>query len=275
MDYSIYFDKLNVEVSDLSSKKLCCNNQEILIIDNTNVCENCGLVIDDNLYENMDNEKFKNVYNPKFALSTKIEYKSKYKSLYRLQKWTSYDYKENTANNSYNEIKKIGKIFNIETTILDNACCLYNDIYMKQQISSRNKIKRSIYIYCIYKSCLLKNIYDIDLLEMIEKNNLTIDNFNNAIIKLNDKNYLIHKDIKKFIKLTKEHYDIDLTSYDIIKNYNVYLNKNTKKINKNSLLIYIFYIKIKPKNIKNFIDIFGMSRLTLTKIINKLYNELN
>lgn len=267
MNYENYFNKLKIEKK--VEKKVCCNNQQILIMDNTNVCENCGMVIDKEIYENLDNEKFM-VYNPKFALSTKIEYKNKYRKLCRLQQWASYDYKENTANNSYNEIKKIGNIFNIETTILDNACCLYNDIYMKQQISSRNKIKRSIYIYCIYKSCLLKNIYDIDLLEMIEKNNLTIDNFNNAVIKLNDKNYLIHKDMKKYINNAKKDYDITLTSYEIVKEYNEYINKNTKKINKNSLLIYIFYNKIKPKNIKKFIDLFGISRLTLNKIINKL-----
>lgn len=272
MNYDKYFELLNNQEKK-KEKKECCENKQLILIDNFYTCENCGIVDTNDDYEKLDNEKFRDKLNPKYQLTTKIEYKSKYKNLLRIQKWMSYDYQENTANNSYKEIKKIGKKYNIPINILDISCVNYNDIYIKKNISSRNKIKKSIYIYCIYKEAIFYN-ENLNIFLILKDNNLSINNFNNCLTKLNENNFFLNENMENYIKLTKENYDIEINIYELIKKYNENINvKNNKKINKNSILIYIFYEIIKPKDDKKFIKIFNITKMTFNKIINKyIYN---
>ena len=274
--YQKYFEKLEKKIE----KKDCCENKELSLIDNFYVCINCAIVHNNDDYEKLDNGKFFNTFNPKFQVSTKIEYKNKYKKLYRLQKWNNYNYKENTLQESFRDIKKIGKKYNITIKLLDEACKIYNNIYMKENISSRNKIKKCIYIFCIYQTLFNNNCTnDINIFNVLKDYKLSINNFNSCLIKLDINLFFLHEDMEKFIKITKENYKIDININYLIELYNqnlIKLKNNNIKINKTSLLIYIFYKLIKEENIKNFINLFSISRMTLTKIINKmeLFNNI-
>ena len=190
----------------------------------------------------------------------------------RIQKWQSYDYKENTLIKSFKTIKKIGEKLKIQGKLLDKSCYKYKEIYINKNISSRNKIKRCIYIYCIFIIAYENNI-KLNIIEILKDNNLSINNFNNCLNKLEENNFYLHNDMEKYLLLTKEHYNINIDIFFLIEKYNFYikkLNNNKIKINKNSLLIYTFYNIISPKNVNNFIKIFQISRMTLQKIINKI-----
>jgi len=246
--------------------KRCCEERELREDFIAIRCINCGQTF--NLEEDL------NIYgcirNPKYKLSTKMSYQPKYRTLQRLHTWSNYDYKENTANANYEDIKTIGKIIKLSNPIIDNACNFYKQIYIDNQISSRNKIKHCLYIYCLFKSANCFNT-TFDLLEVLKKNKLSTDNYNKAMLKVEgDDKLFLHKDMKKYISFVIEKYDIEIDVIELIRKYNelykLLLTINNR-VNKNSVLMTTIYLIIKPENQKEFIKEFPITKTTLYKFL--------
>ena len=267
--YNKYFEMMDEEKKEIT-KKECCNDKKILLIDYNYVCENCGVVLDSTENEDICNGKFQ-VFNGSFILTTLIKgnYSKQNRSLMRLQKWNNYLYKEITLKKSFEEIKKILEEINInDLDIFNNACYFYQKIY--QETSSRKNIKHCIYIYCIFNSCLMNKIYDINLFELLKDKKLSINNFNNAMNKLDkivENVYFLHSDIPKYQKILKEKYQKDISLINLI----IIFNKNIKniskikiKLNYSSILIFTIYNLLDNKD--NFIINFNISKITMKKI---------
>ena len=155
----------------------CCENMEKREKENYIVCISCGRMFP--LIEETDPPIY---LNPRFQLKTYIKYSSKFRNLCRLNMW-SMDYRENTANNSYNEIKKICEDYNLNDKIYSKACFLYKYIYIDRNITSRNKIKRSLYIICIKKSASYFS-QKLNIKNVLEDNGLTFKNYQKAYGKI-------------------------------------------------------------------------------------------
>ena len=217
--------------------KPCCDNKQLRFNEIHKVCINCGrMYLDDD--EIIIKQQF---LNPRYQLTTAIGYSNKnLKSIYRLHKWLNYDYRENMANKNYIEIREIGNKLNLNHKILNNACYIYKTIYIDQNISSRNKIKRSLYIYCLFRSCLDYH-KDYDIIQSLKDNNLSIENYNKSLLKVKDENKLfLNPNMTIQFKKLKDNWTTDITLKDIILKYNDIskISKNQKnKLNNNSILI--------------------------------------
>ncbi len=159
----------------------CCINPDIQKIDVMDTCLNCG---NSKIHEEtIIKVKF---LNPKYQLSTSIGYGSnKYQPIRRIHLWTNTDYRENMAIKNYTEIKRICNDFNLSEKIKTSSEFKYKKIYIDNNISSRSKIKQSLFIYCIYESCLDYKV-DFDIIKALVDNGLSIQNYNKAIFKIDD-----------------------------------------------------------------------------------------
>ena len=273
--YEFYFKSLDNFIIkeelkiDFKEDVDCCYNQS-LIKDYTNgsvICENCGICYTDNI-EYIDVPIYKN---PKFHLSTKMSYLPKWRSIHRLHNWSNYDYQENTANKSYKDIEELGIKLGLHNKQIQKATQYYKIIYIDNNTSSRNKIKKCLFLYCLYKA----SNYKLNIIQILNDNNLTINNFNKAMTKINDEdklflhnkminyqkiflNYYRKKSIKyltnkynDFCKLHNLKYDINNT----IQNYNLFIqNYKEEEEEENTIDIIlrynIFTKKVKENNIK-------------------------
>ena len=105
---------------------------------------------------------------------------------------------------------------------------------------------------------------------MLKDKKLSINNFNNAMNKLDKivKNvYFLHSDIPKYQKILKEKYQKDISLINLI----IIFNKNIKniskikiKLNYSSILIFTIYNLLDNKD--NFIINFNISKITMKKI---------
>lgn len=272
-NYEKYFNLLENNKQEINEIKKCCENQEI-IIDNENdikVCENCGVVLDNNIDLNYSLEKLQLVLNPKFSLTYLIKPKRNFKNIIRLHKWSNYNYHESTAKNDFKIIKKIYIKYNIDIKNFQLSCYLYKKIYIDDKISSRNKIKKALLIYCVFK----KNRH-IDIFEILQQNNIGVLHFNKLIEKL-DENLYLHKEMKIIVDLINKNYQRNININDIITIYNDYkklfIQKNIRKHKNSNLYVGIFfYLKINKNDIeeiKKFIKIFNITLPTITKFLNK------
>ena len=90
--------------------------------------------------------------------------------------------------------------------MIDNVCCIYKSIYIDRNVSSRNKIKRSLYIYCLYASCVEYNS-EFDIIETLKDNQLSIENYNKALLKVEDENKLfLNPNMSKQYKKIKDNW---------------------------------------------------------------------
>ena len=264
--YNIYFDELKKYEEEEEKeiiKKSCCNNQ-IIIVDvpnNIEICSNCGNTL--KYYELIEENAITQI-NPYYRLTSIIGYSYKFKNIQRLQKWSNYDYKENTAIASYKEIRKLGLEIKLNNEIINNSIQLYKEFYIHNGISTRYKIKLSLYIYCLFYNSFEKNFFDI--FYVLKQNNLTTDNFNKAIYRSNLNKYYLHQNIEKYIEIINKKYNINFELKKIIICYNEYLIKN-KKLNNNSVLILVFYNLLKIKNKNDFFNLFNISKSTIKKLI--------
>ena len=149
MDYENYFKKLNEHEEKEEIKEDCCDNKKTIIDEpnNIEICENCG---NTEIYYELIQENYITQTNPHYKLTSVIPYSNKFKHLNRLQKWQNYSYEENTALVSYKDIRIIGLEINLSNEIINNAIQLYKHFYINEKISTRNKIKKSLYIYCLF-----------------------------------------------------------------------------------------------------------------------------
>lgn len=161
----------------IQKNKLCCDNPQIYNDNISLTCHNCGRI-------NPHYEEIlpSSALNPKFQAKTYVPYNSKYRHLSRLNKWDS-DYKETTANKSYLDIREICDNYNLGPRIKDRACFVYKYIYIDNNITSRNKIKQSLYIICIKKAATFNNI-KLNLNTLLNDYELTMKNYNKAYSKI-------------------------------------------------------------------------------------------
>lgn len=272
MDFNKYFDILNehnkIERQEKEEKveKQCCYNPIIIYNDTYIVCENCAVVQKNDLEYD---EPIKYLNN-KFHLTTLISKSNKkYYHLNRLQKYNNYNYKEVTMINSFQEIKDICNQFNLSKQIYDVAITKYKDIYIDKQISSRDNIKKSIYLYCIIFACDYHN-QNKNLEKMLNYINVKKKHYHKAVKKVNKNDIIFINDLlnKKLLECEKN--NITISKDDIIILYNNY-SKYNLKLNKNSLILFLFYIKLN-KNHEDFINIFKTTKITLNKFDKILKN---
>ena len=265
MDYSNYFEELNNYEEEQKEEIIedCCDNKQIIIDEpnNLEICESCGNAIK---YYELIQENYLTQTNPYYKLTSVIPYSNKYKSLHRLQKWGNYSYEENTALVSYKDIRKIGLELEINNEIINNAIQLYKNFYIHEKISTRNKIKQALYIYCLFYYSFENNFFNI--FEVLKKYNLTIANFNKAIVRTKFEEYFLQQNMINYINIIKKNYNIEYELQNIILLYNEYLKKKTK-FNSNTILVLVFYDLLKITNKNEFFKLFNISKSTLKKIM--------
>jgi hypothetical protein len=277
MEHKKLLDTLDKFIGNNTSIYLtddCCSNKEIKTDGIMDTCINCGLTL-----EHREDIIKKDFLNPKYQLSTTIQYNKKYNNINRIHKWSNYDYKENMANKNYEEINNIGEKLNMETWEIRNACMIYRNIYIDKKISSRNKIKRSLFVYCLYTSCCQYN-KEFDIIKTLRDNDLSIENYNKAICKIVDENkYFLNTNMTKYFYKLKN-FNNDITMIDIIKEYNINCRRGKNKkcrLNNNSILIGSIYKLLFSDNDncdKKFFKIFNITRTTIEKF-NKLITGIN
>jgi hypothetical protein len=261
------------EINHISSPVECCSNPKIRCCEIEDVCINCGS-INSNIVEQPPDE-LTSVLNPKFMLTTFVPYSSKYRHIHRLHTWhpQNFCYKENMALQSYKFIKKICDQNKLNEKIYYNSCFHYKRIYIDDNISSRNKIKRCLLIYCIHRSCKDYN-KKVNVITILKSNHLSITNYNKALSKIVDKDKLyLNNNMEKYYETLVEFYDTNITIYDIIKYYNEYCKYSREysiKLNNNSILIGTLY-KLLNKHDKEFYSIFHSTFITLQKFKHLLY----
>lgn len=273
MDFNKYFDILNeynkIERQEKEEKeekveKDCCDNPIIVFTDTYKVCENCAIVKKNDL----EYQRPIKYLNNRFHLTTMISKSNrKYYHLNRLQKYNNYNYKEVTMLNSFKEIKKICNKFDLPSQIYDVAVTKYKDIYIDKGISSRDNIKKSIYLYCIIFSCDYHN-QNKNLENMLNHIKVKKKHYHKAVKKVNKNDIIFIEELldKKLIECKNN--NIIIQKNDIITLYNNY-SKYKLKLNKNSLILFLFYIKLN-KNHEEFINIFKTTKITLNKFDNIL-----
>ena len=248
----------------------CCDNRQLRHNDIEMVCINCGTIclLDEIIIKPQH-------LNPRYQLSTTIGYAPKTRNIHRLHKWINYDYRENMANRNYVEIREIGDKLKLNHKVLNNACYIYKRIYIDNNVSSRNKIKRSLYVYCLFRSCVDYHT-EFDIIQTLKENGLSIENYNKALMKVDDENklFLNPNMIKQYKKIT-DNWTTEITMKDIIVEYNriCKLSKENKyKLNNNSILIGSIYKLLEIKdNDKKFYKVFNITNTTIKKF-NKILN---
>ncbi len=247
----------------------CCEKPRIRTDGIHDTCVNCGTM---NPYNEIIIKK--HFLNPKYQLSTCIGYNNKFKPVLRLHKWINYDYRENMANRNYNEIREIGSKLKLDPWVLDNACMIYKKIYIDDNISSRNKIKKSLFIYCLSKSCYNYNI-DFDIIKTLKDNKLSIKNYNKSLLKIKDVSKLfLNPNMVLLYKKLKDNFDTQIKAMDIIIEYNKNCNmgRNKKRLNNNSILIGSIYNLLNLDCDKKFYKTFNITKTTINKFI-RLINK--
>ena len=255
--------------NNMNKSDNCCDNEKLVLDQqmNRNICRNCGQV-----GEIPDEVNFVHTLrNPKYRMSTRMGYSIKYSKLHRIHKWNNYDYKENAANANYIDITLIGNKLHLSNLMIKDACNLYCKIYIGEEVSSRDKIKTCMYIYCLYRSAIHYGI-EFDLFDILKKEKLSIDNFNKATDKLDNK-LLLNKDMPEIIKIANKNYNKNLNTYKVIIKYNEIVAKLriiNKRLNKNTALLISIFQLLETKNRKKFVGLFDISGTTLLKFIKKL-----
>ena len=162
----------------------CCDNPRIKYDEINSVCISCGRMF-------MINELIirPQFLNPKYQLTTTIGYGKINRICRLIHRNINHDYRENMANKNYKEIRNIGEKLKLNDKVLNNACYIYKTIYIDRNVSSRNKIKRSLYVYCLFRSCLDYKL-EFNIIDTLKDNGLSIENYNKALLKVEDKDKL-------------------------------------------------------------------------------------
>ena len=262
--YSKYFEMLEEEKEEKKEEKEdCCPDKKIIvdIPNNIEICTKCG---NTEIYHELIQENSLTQTNPRYKLTSIIPYSNKFKALNRIQKWNNYSYEENTALQSYRDIRKIGLELKLNNEIINYAVQLYKNFYINEKISTRNKIKKALYIYCLFYYSFENNFFNI--FKVLKKYQLSIENFNKAIIRIKFKNYFLQQNMVNYINIIKTKYNIEYELKQIIILYNEYIKKKTK-FNSNTILVLVFYDLLKITNKNEFFKLFNISKSTLKKIM--------
>ena len=284
MDYSSYFKKLedlNSQNEENAENETCCENPEYIFDNTYETCKNCGNSLLKNIKNEYDSlvynglEKQRNYLNKKYMNSTIVGncYKKKYNILKLIHNQQNYNYKEKTLMINICDIDKICEHLNLSKIIRNKSKLLYKNIYIDESISSRCKIKKAVYIFCVYKVCSEENIY-FELEEILKFSGINLDNYTFCLKKMeklllikNDKKYLEVIDlIKEKIEICRN-LNLEIKVEDVKSYYNKYRSFVYKpRLNNKSILTGVLYILLKDQISQvHFIKIFKTTKITLNK----------
>ena len=136
-------------------------------------------------------------------------------------------------------------------------------------MSSRNKIKRSLFLYCLYQSAIEYDTY-FDMISALKDNNLSIENFNKALLKVKNpkKQFLNSTMEKQYKRLSLTYPKNKITFRNMIAEYNRVVRLSTQKglkLNNNSILTCCIFNLLKPSDEKEFFTTFALTSTTLKK----------
>ncbi len=256
-----YFKKLDnyfIKGENKTKKKKCCENQKLYKDNYGYTCSKCGKVLKDN-YDVIEPKVY---LNQRFHNCTLINNCVKFKNIRKLQKWSNYHYKEVVMEKSFQRIKDICQILDLNQKIINGSKIKYKEIFIDLKISSRSNIRKAMYIYCIYFSCKYYNV-DINIEDLIKVSEINKIHYNKVLRKLEKKN-IIHseKKINKILKICKNN-NITIEKEKLINNYNNFKLKKVK-LNNNSIIIGVLFDMLDIKR-KDFIKIFKTTKITLIK----------
>lgn len=293
ISYKSYFDKIEEINNNNNNNKNenCCSKSEFLV-DNSNAlqtCSNCGFCkkyVNEPIYFR-NNTLYKEQHNSFMA------YPGKYKKLNRLNIWLNHNHQNKQAEIYYNDIDNICKKYKIMHKHVEEIKYVYKDYYIENNINipkvldkktgkmkdkigpSRGKIRIALYIISIIIIIRKYELYKhIKYLDLINDNNITITNFNNAIKKVKNINLIINKNIIKQINKIKKIFNIDINSNKLIEIYSKILNNLSKRKNTNNVLYCSIYILLKDKiELSFFLNHIKISPKRLSELL-QLYNKI-
>lgn len=243
----------------------CCDDEENIRLSSglqLYVCGECGNVKDEIVDFVDDIEKYKN----STVIKTFVNYSYKYKNIFRLQKWTNWNYNEVELLKIQNYIEDL----DIDIEVKRIAKILFMKYYIKQNIVSRNNIRRGLICLCIYKGYIYYH-KDVNIDDLFKILNINFINYNKAVNKVSkDERIFYPRNIDLYLKI------ID---YKIEKNYLIrlfsYICNEELKFNKKTLLISLIYTLLDDNSLykNNFFDKFDISRITVIKV-SKLIKDL-
>jgi transcription initiation factor TFIIB len=292
--------------NNIKNKNICknCKSSHLIIDNNNNICNECGVVNDEYLDENPDvfnNEgEGSNNYHygspssfffPIASLGTKIVSKG-YNRLSLLQKQGQMPYKEKSLMDVLENIQNKCKKYNITQSIIDSAKILYKKISECVHEKGKRKGKylimrcinrRSMIAACLFHACKLQketrspkeiaDIYELDIKHV----NRGCKKFCDFI----DANTLFYQinssQSSDFIERFSNKLNIDKQYINIIKD----VSNNIHKLDLTStheppsvaagciLLVTNYYnIQLSKKQIS---EIFGISDVTISKTFRKIW----
>lgn len=219
-----------IELKKKSKKKLEEWEKCIHLFSNEHTCLKCGLV-NNNLLINDDDIDWTThqLYNRYNYNATFIQKTSKNYKLNRMHLFSNRNHSYNFRKKCYKEIKNIINNNNLDINfnyIKNNLDILYVD----KKNRFRGDIKKSIYIIFIFNYCLEKNI-DINIYNILENENLSIQHYNKAVNKLKKEANIEYDLLPNNIKILTTKYN----NKDIIKKYNILVKKYPEYRNKRIL----------------------------------------
>lgn len=226
--------------------KVCCPSYKRVLSPNLLLyaCENCGMVLKEN-YEVYEYGEYKGNY-----VRTYMNYNPNMRGILRLHKWINYDRMDVIVNDyikSFND-------YDFDKEVIRKAKVLFKDEFKSLKI--RGKVKKGFICYCFYKSHLL-NDYPVDIDLLFKYFDITQNNYNDAVKKLNDKIFYPHN-LKYYLKQIKQ----NINKNKFIKDYNKYKRNNNEFNNKTLILgLLCKYLKIEndKKQLDEFIRKFNIS----------------
>lgn len=252
----LYLDTISPPNNN-NKKPFCCRGMRIELNEDLGLysCRSCGVIYKQPyIKDDFDKNKIPG------CVKSYIPYTYKHKHLTRLSNWTNYNYKEVTMNNLLKFIdKKMRDDF-------DSEVIMFSKILFKHKysdLSIRAKIKNALIVYCIFQTCLsLKRDVDID--NIIRLFNISIKNYNDLNKKLKEDRLYYLYEMNEYLKIL----NMKDRKNEVIRLYNLFLEKCKKKFMKKSVMLGILYFLNKDEKIKkNFFKIFQISKSSIKNVI--------
>ncbi len=243
-------------------KEICCDDMKLEKDDTFETCINCGV----KKLVTFELERPNVFHNRKFHNSTLIGYSSKTFNINRIHKFITYDYKETTLMKTLTIIGKICLKFELSGYVVEQSKNRYKELYIDKNISSRSNIKKAVYIYCIYSSCMHNKI-NINLNDLIDHMGIKLSHFEKCMKKIDDKMIFTNNKILKYLKIAEKN-NLQITEEILLGEYSKYINLK-ENINENSIIIGSIYELVKKDvELKKYIKMFKTTKITLNKFFN-------
>lgn len=251
VNYSDYLKLL--PINDIEIEPDCCINKFII----NNVCENCGVVQNELLYYEEENEEriSDDIKDLPFYINIKGN-ATNFPSIKKYHYWNRISYKEKTISITLkNEVNNFLNVLNLDMKYKNKLNNLYKNYYTTSTISRRNEIKLIVFIYFYYLINQFKKI-SYSYLNIFNKLSISINKINVLINdkELNEYEFNIvdfnNQILKEIIKKRINNNNI----VDLILDYKTDMENNNEKINLFKNLNYNNKYKTNMKNIFDLIN---------------------